>query len=442
MKLLFDMESYMNQNNMLHKKMLFTIALFSAQDVSAANFNIVPIGTLPTSVVQGQTVAANFTITNMTNSARNGYSIVGLPATVSQNTSSPNCTNPIHLAAKASCNLKLDIAGAVSSGFAICNGINCTQAETLLNVSVSNAPSAPQFAYITNLNQDAPYVSLCPLNATTGAIESCSDAGGDDVLGAASGLAGIALNNSGSVAYMTAESGNSVFQCTINPSTKEFDVCTSTDITSPSYNAAQGQLALNHDETIAYIVDSTNNGDVLACQITSGFIVNNCVNTNASGGFSGLYQIALNQNDSVAYLGASYDGVLKCNVNGTTFSNCNLITGDGNITFTNSMGVALNNDGTKLYVAEDYNSVKKVYVCSTTMNGDNFSHCDVAYDQFSQALWSITLNASNTVAYISNDSATENSNTYTCAISAIDGKFSSCESSTFAPTPTSTALRY
>lgn len=431
----------MHQQTAVHKKMFFVIALLSAQVVSAANFNIVPVGTLPTTVVQGQTVSANFTLTNMTGSARHGYNVTGLPATVSQNTSSPNCTNPINLAAKASCNLKLDISGAVSSGFAICNGMTCTQAETPLHVTVSSAPSAPQFAYITNLNSDTPYVSLCSLNATTGAIESCHNAGGDDVLPAAGGLAGIVLNRRGTVAYMTAETSNSVFQCTINSLTKEFDLCTPTAITSPSYSGSAGQLALNNDETMAYIVDSNNNG-VLACPIESGVITDNCVNTNASGASSGLVQIALNQNDSVAYVGAFYDGVLKCQVHDTTFSVCHLITGDGTIEFTNSTGVALNHDGSKLYVAQDYNSVKKVYVCSTTMNGDYFSQCAVAYDQFSQALWAITLNESNTVAYISNDSATEHRETYTCAISETDGTFLSCTSSLLAPGPTSTALRY
>ena len=435
----------MKKYTVVQKKIFLVIALCSAQAVFAANFNIAPLGTLPTTVVQGQTVSANFTLTNMTGSARNGYTIAGLPDTVSQNTSSPNCTNPINLAAQASCNLKLDISGAVSSGFAICNGIACTQAKTPLHVTVSSAPSVAQFAYITNLNPDAPYVSLCPLNSTTGAIESCGNAGGDDVLNAAGGLAGIVLNHSGTVAYMTAEMDTRVFQCTINQSTKEFDVCTSTVITFPSYSGSTGQLALNHEETIAYIVDSINNR-ILACPINSGVIVNNCVNTNASGGSNGLVQIALNQNDSIAYIGAFYDGVLKCNVNGTSFSACRLITGDGTIafTFSNATGVALNNDGTKLYVAEDYNAAKKVYVCSTTMNGDNFSHCAVAYDEFSKALWAITLNASNTIAYINNDSLadTDNSHTYTCAISETDGVFSSCASSIFAPGPTSTALRY
>ena len=86
----------MNKHTAAHQQIFCVIALFSAQAVSAANFNIVPVGDLPTNVVQGQTVSANFTVTNMTSSARNGYYIAGLPASVSQNTSSPNCNNPIN----------------------------------------------------------------------------------------------------------------------------------------------------------------------------------------------------------------------------------------------------------------------------------------------------------------------------------------------------------
>lgn len=433
----------MNKINIKINKYYFVITLLLTQGSFAANFNIVPFGTLPTTVSEGQTVVANFTLTNMTHTARNGYTIAGLPATVTQNSTSPNCSNPINLAANAHCNLKLDITGAVSSHFSICNGNNCTQAETPLNVSLSSTPSAPQFAYITNLNENSPYVSLCALDAISGNITSCDTAGGDSVFSNAGGLAGIVLNNNGTMAYMTnAGTRDKVYQCTINQSTKQFDTCTSTTITNPEYQPQYGQLALNHSNAIAYIVSSINN-KVFACPIESGVIINPCVDTGASGAPEGLIQITLNQDDTVAYIGTFYNGVLKCSVNGTTFSQCNLITGDGNITFLNPTGVALNRDGTKIYVAEDYNAARTVYICSTTMNGSNFSSCTVAFSPFSNALWSITLNASNTVAYINNDSFVDNNNTtYTCQISGVDGTFSSCSVSTLAPAPTSTALLY
>ena len=147
------------------------MALLSAQTAFAANFNIVPYGTPPTTVSTGQTVSVNYTVTNMTNTIRNGYVLQGLPKTVTQNTTSPNCGNPINLGPyPASCQLQLDITEAVSSDFAICKGNSCTKATTPLNISTSTGPSIAKFAYVTEGYGGSPYVSLCALNPTTGAI--------------------------------------------------------------------------------------------------------------------------------------------------------------------------------------------------------------------------------------------------------------------------------
>ena len=54
-------------------KLYAVMVLLSAQNAFAANFNIAPYGTLPTTVTTGQSVSANYTVTNMTNTARNGY---------------------------------------------------------------------------------------------------------------------------------------------------------------------------------------------------------------------------------------------------------------------------------------------------------------------------------------------------------------------------------
>ena len=429
----------MNQQSFCKLNKLYAVMmLLSAQSVfAAANFNIAPYGTLPTTVTTGQTVAANFTLTNMTNTSRNGYFITGLPATVTQNTTSPNCTNPINLAANASCNLQLDITGAVSSNFAICKGNSCTTATTPLNVSSSTGPSIARFAYITEGYGGSPYVSLCALDPITGSILSCQNAGGDSVLSTAGGIGGIVLNNSGTVAYISnaSDAYNTVFQCTINQTTKEFDTCTSTAITSPTYLPYYGQLTLNHAGTTAYLVNYGTN-EVFACPITSGTIANSCVNTNASGITQSLVQIVLNQDDSVAYIG-SFGGVIRCNVSGTSFSACSSVPGDGIISFSSPTGVALNNTGSKIYVGNDA-TPNNIYVCSTTMSGSNFSSCTLAYSNLPTGTWAITLNASNTTAYITDYIST----TYTCAISGIDGTFSSCLASTDAPIPTSTALLY
>lgn len=105
---------------------------------ASQNFLIQPNGPLPSGVTAGSTITANFTITNLTNSARNGYNVAGFPSTVTQNASGGNCSAPINLAAHASCNLQLIISGAVNSNFAICRGNSCTTSSTPLNVSVIN----------------------------------------------------------------------------------------------------------------------------------------------------------------------------------------------------------------------------------------------------------------------------------------------------------------
>ncbi|WP_133136016.1 sialidase family protein [Legionella rowbothamii] len=125
---------------------LLVAAFIANQAVAGSTFNIVPTpGTsLPTTVVQGSSVSAYYTITNNTSATRAGYVIKGLPSSVvAQNTSNGHCPAVFSLAAKASCVLQLDITGAVSSNFALCRGVACTSSAVPLNVSVTPAPPPP-----------------------------------------------------------------------------------------------------------------------------------------------------------------------------------------------------------------------------------------------------------------------------------------------------------
>ncbi len=115
---------------------LALIALSPHSFALGTNFIIAPNGALPTSVTPGGSVTANYTVTNLTHTPRNGYIIEGLPATVTQNTSAGNCSYPINLAGLASCNLALTVTGEAHSGFAICRGSSCTTTSVPLNVSV------------------------------------------------------------------------------------------------------------------------------------------------------------------------------------------------------------------------------------------------------------------------------------------------------------------
>ncbi len=120
---------------------------------ASSNFAITLLAgaTLPNEVLGGSSVMAYYTVTNLTNSTRNGYKVVGLPSTVSQSTSDPIvtnlCSNPINLAAKAKCTLKLAITGAVRSSCP-----NCTTATPALNVRVNGKSCDPICGPIILLN--------------------------------------------------------------------------------------------------------------------------------------------------------------------------------------------------------------------------------------------------------------------------------------------------
>lgn len=134
---------------------------------AAANFNITPKTgtTLPTSVTPGGNAFAFYTVTNLTRTTRNNYTVQGLPATVSQNTTHSTypdiCANPVTLASKASCTLVLDIRGEAKANFALCNGMNCTTASTPLNVSVNKTlPIIATGEFFDNTFLERPLLAL------------------------------------------------------------------------------------------------------------------------------------------------------------------------------------------------------------------------------------------------------------------------------------------
>ncbi|MFI4919063.1 MAG: sialidase family protein [Legionellales bacterium] len=121
-------------------------ALLATTDAAfAANFSIIPTEglVLPTSLYAGEAVSAYYTVTNNTSTTRLGYSLQGLPASVTQNTQNTKyCQNPITLPSHTSCTLQLDITRPVQSGFVLCKGSSCTTAATPLNVKQANAAPA------------------------------------------------------------------------------------------------------------------------------------------------------------------------------------------------------------------------------------------------------------------------------------------------------------
>jgi hypothetical protein len=426
------------------KKLCGLLILLLAQNVfAAANFKIAPSGVMPTTVNPGQSVSAYYTLTNMTATARNGYVIQGLPGTVIQNTTPPNCSNPVNLAPYASCQLQLVVSGAVSANIALCKGSSCTTASTPLNVSVTTvaAPTMPKYLYVTD-TYNIPAISVCTLDGTTGAIVSCQDAGGESTF-AGIAIQGIVVNNLGTVAYMSNGNGSSstpyAYQCQINPALHTFSSCSQTTVTTPpGYTPYEGMLGINSTSTLVYLTDNTSR--ILACPIVSITISASCVDTGATPISSNVAGVVVNKAGTIAYIGNynSPSGVLVCAANGSTFSNCINKTGgtvNGTpVTFQDVGGIALNYKEDTVYITDSGSS--NVYGCSTTpSNANTFANCFVANS--TNPSFNVVINATNTVAYLSN----YGTNVYTCPILA-DGTFPTCTTTTFAGETVGIALLY
>lgn len=364
----------------------------------------------------------------MTHTARNGYFIAGLPATVTQNTTSPNCTNPINLAANASCNLKLDITGAVSSSFAICKGNSCTTATTPLNVALNSTPpaTAVRYVYVANgFTIAGPTVFVCTVDSTTELINACQDAGGGAAI---SGIQaqGVVLNNTGTIAYLTNGNGNpEVYQCPINTNDGKFGTCSAVAITTPSgySTGGYGMLTMNATNTVAYLVDTDNNR-IDSCSVTGGSINGSCVaNTQPALTGGSAEGIIINKTGNTIYLADYSAGVYVCDVNDITINACVLKLGGGSIIFDSIADIALNPDENLLYVT-DYNALK-VYACDTTANGTSqFNNCFVATSAPIYAA-GVVINAKNTVGYVTNFG----NSTYSCPIMP-GGTFDTCTQTT------------
>ena len=115
--------------------------MLASSNAFSANFSIAPTYPLPHSMSLGQQVAAYYTITNKTTSARIGYKLVGLPVGVTQiiNANPGSCQALISLNSNQSCSLQLLISSPVNSNFALCNGDSCTSASEPLSLSIGYA---------------------------------------------------------------------------------------------------------------------------------------------------------------------------------------------------------------------------------------------------------------------------------------------------------------
>src|SRR6185312_15462582 len=192
----------------------------------------------------------------------------------------------------------------------VSNGAGTVGTGNVTNVGVSCVTQ--HFAYVTNINNNK--VSLCSVDATTGALSGCAST--------ASGFStpyGIALSPNGSYAYVESYGGNTVSQCSVNAATGALTNCAST---GSGFSGPLG-AALSANGSYAYVVNYTSS-TVSQCNVsaTTGAL-SHCTRTGSA--FSRPDGVALSANGSYAYVtNQGSNTVTQCSVNATTgvLTNC------------------------------------------------------------------------------------------------------------------------
>jgi 6-phosphogluconolactonase (cycloisomerase 2 family) len=394
------------------------ISFMVASSANALPFNIiVKAGTsLPTTVHAGSTVAAYYTVTNNTLSARNSNYVKYLPPNVSQTTSDATyedtCGKSFNLApagqAGDSCTLQLSVAGSVNASdpdkhhhLFVClpDGTSCSGTSNSLNVSLAN----PLHAYITNYNNST--MTQCSLNVN-GTFNSCASSTLN-----ISNPSGITINPADNVIYITNENGtysNQITYCKIDANSGKLSSCniTGSGLSSPT------AIAINTNGNLVYIANET--AGVVYCSIYSDGSLDNCTNTGS--GFSNPAGIWLNPTNTFAYIpnfGNNTVSYCSINTNGS-FNTCS----QSSAIFTQPNGVAINHAGTYIYVSNK--SIDAIYYCQLNTDG-SIGTCNATGSGFSRPFF-IVFNDDNTIAYVSNAG---NNTISACSIKS-DGSLNSC----------------
>jgi hypothetical protein len=145
----------------------------------AAPFTINPIGTLPTSIANGQSLSAYYTVTNKTLTQRNNNFVKHLPPNVTQVTTNAGqanlCGSTFNLAPGGSCTLQLAVTGPVNGNdttpqnhLFVCfpGGKTCGGTAFGLNVMGSGTAKRASSVITENYSTAPDYIFTFPATAT------------------------------------------------------------------------------------------------------------------------------------------------------------------------------------------------------------------------------------------------------------------------------------
>lgn len=246
---------------------------------------------------------------------------------------------------------------------------------------IAITPTKTHAYIITNSEDDPAVVTRCTIEPADGSLFDCQDAGATDVAYSSA----IAIDSSGTYAYITNYYSGTVTYCVIDPITANFAGCADSGAT---FSLPRG-VALNQSGAIAYVTNS-NSSIISGCDVGGGGddILSNCTSNDFSP--LGLTGIAINSTGNRAFITSTNDNYLfSCPVTGKSISlgGCSYTPND---VLDNPYGVALNADETIVYVVNYSNeTVSKCAIAGGgTITGCTDSGATNLHGSNSIAIWS------------------------------------------------------
>jgi DNA-binding beta-propeller fold protein YncE len=381
----------------------------------AVPFSVGPkVGTtLPTQLTLGGTVAALYTVTNITLRALPasfvGYTPLNTQQILADDTYPDLCGATFDLASGASCTLELSVSGPVDPNdpdphhhLFICNPNvpACSGTDFPLSVTILPGPSLISIT-ITPLNE---------LLAIGGTLQ----------------FTAIGTYSDGSTANIT----NSVNWSSSNTSAVMIGDRTglatgvgtgSTTITVNSDNIIS-TTTLTIKPQFSYIAN--NGGSVSICPVNANGTLGAC-SSFVDATFSNPKGIVLNALYTYAYV-ADFSGtkISICPVNATgSLTPC---TAYVDATFNGAQGITINSNETFLYVSNQ--SSTTVSICPLSPDGGTVGPCTATTGNGTiNHATSVVLNSTNTIAYVTNFG---NSTISICPINSVTGGFGTCTTTT------------
>lgn len=201
-------------------------------------------------------------------------------------------------------------------------------------------------------------------------------------------------------AYLTSYSGNNIYQCLIDNTSKNFTQCQT--FSNLGLNAPH-DIVINPAKTRAYIANSGDDS-IRQCEIEPNtFNLINCESALANG-LDSLHNFTFNPAGTIAYIpNSNGDKISQCPVNPTTGKFDNQCTLTSATAINGPRGIVIDPSNQWAYIA-NYFSFNVTRCAIDEMSGD-LRNCAVLYTPNpQQQLTDITINTAGTLFYIISDS--------------------------------------